>query len=73
MAPITGTSSGNTIKVISIQSRKKPSRNTQTITKRIMPLSLKGNDVRASSMISSPPKARTTKAKTVAPIIMQKI
>ena len=36
-----------------------------------MPLSLKGNDVRASSMISSPPKARTTKAKTVAPIIMQ--
>ena len=38
-----------------------------------MPLSLKGNDVSASSMISSPPKARTTKAKTVAPIMMQKI
>ena len=73
MAPITGTSNGKTIKVISIQSRKKPSRNTQNITNRIIPLSLKGNEVRASSMISSPPKARTTKAKTVAPIMIQKM
>src|SRR5690606_40170217 len=69
----TGATRGNTIRVISTQSRKKPSKKVINKTVSNTPVVPKGRPVMAPSITSSPPSPRKTDAKTVAPMKIPKI
>ena len=63
-----GATIGTTTKVISIKSKKKPSKNIDIITISIALKVPPGRLVRKCSIVSSPPKPLKTRLKNVAPI-----
>ena len=63
-----GATIGTTTKVISIKSKKKPSKNIDIITISIALKVPPGRLVRKYSIVSSPPKPLKTRLKSVAPI-----
>jgi hypothetical protein len=69
----TGATKGRTIRVISIQSSRKPSTNTRSRIRTRVPWGPTARSPRAVAMSRSPPNSRSTSANTVAPTKMAKI
>ena len=70
---ITGPTNGRMINVISIQSRKKPSKKVMNRTVMTIPSGLNGKPLRPLPINSSPPNPRNTSENAVAPMNIAKI